>query len=171
MRNDSFSRILEKKEDKKRFSLILDKNKNNNIIKKNDLEIKVINSGLKKDSHGKQFLEYVCEVKNGDKNYKLNKKFGHFIMLHKALKSIFNDSLKLSNAGNIFLNINEMNQNSFHENKLEQLDKYVKDLINLDDVVNSLPFKNFFELNNEHDLTNDDNLGKDKILLEKKNNF
>ena len=171
LRNDSFSRILEKKEDKKRFSLILDKNKNNNIIKKNDLEIKVINSVLKKDSHGKQFLEYVCEVKNGDKNYKLNKKFGHFIMLHKALKSIFNDNLKLSNAGNIFLNINEMNQNSFHENKLEQLDKYVKDLINLDDVVNSLPFKNFFELNNEHDLTNDDNLGKDKILLEKKNNF
>ncbi len=167
LRNGSFSKVLDKREEKDKYSLLINKNKDDNNFKKNDLEIKVINSVLKKDLHGKQFLEYVCEVKKGDKNYKINKKLGHFIMLHKALKSIFKDNLVLANGGNLFININEMNQNSFHENKLEQLNKYVSDLINLEEVVNSLPFTNFFELNEEHELNNNDNLDKYKMLLEK----
>ena len=170
MRNGSFSKILDKRDNKDKFSSIVNKennNTNNNIIKKNDLKIKVINSVLKKDLHGKPFLEYVCEIKKGDKIYKLNKKFGHFIMLHKALKSIFKENLKLTNDGNLFININEMKQNAFHENKLEQLDNYISDLMNLDEVVNSFPFKNFFELDENHDLNNGDNLGKYKMLLEK----
>jgi len=166
LRNGSFSKVLDKKEEKDKYSLLINKDKSDNNIKKNDLEIKVINSLLKKDLHGKQYLEYVCEVKKGDKNYKINKKFGHFLMLHKALKSIFKDNL-ISNGGNLFININEMNQNSFHENKLEQLNKYVTDLINLEEVVNSLPFINFFELNEDHESNNNDNLDKYKLLLEK----
>ena len=117
--------------------------------------------------HGKPFLEYVCEIKKGDKVFKLNKKLGHFIMLHKALKSIFKDNLKLHNGGNLFININEMKQNSFHENKLEQLDKYVIDLINNEEVINSVPFLNFFGLDENHDSNNNENLGKYKMLLEK----
>ena len=88
-------------------------------------------------------------------------------MLHKALKSIFKENLKLTNDGNLFININEMKQNAFHENKLEQLDNYISDLMNLDEVVNSFPFKNFFELDENHDSNNGDNLGKYKMLLEK----
>ena len=117
--------------------------------------------------HGKPFLEYVIEVKKGEKVFKINKKFGHFIMLHKALKTIFKENLKLPNGGNLFININEMKQNSFHENKLEQLDKYVADLINVEGVINSLPFINFFELNENNESTNNDNLDKYKMLLEK----
>ena len=167
-RNESFSKLSNQKESNDKYFSNLDKGNNidNNYIKKKDIEIKVINSVLKKDIHGKPFLEYVCEVKNGEKKYKLNKKFGHFIMLHKALRSIFKDNLTLPNSGNLFININEMKQNSFHENKLEQLDKYISDLVNLDDVINSLPFKNFFELEDNRDLNND-NLGKYKMLLEK----
>ena len=153
-RNESFSKLSNQKES------------NDKYFSNKDIEIKVINSVLKKDIHGKPFLEYVCEVKNGEKKYKLNKKFGHFIMLHKALRSIFKDNLTLPNSGSLFININEMKQNSFHENKLEQLDKYISDLVNLDDVINSLPFKNFFELEENRDLNND-NLGKYKMLLEK----
>ena len=167
-RNESFSKLSNQKESNDKYFSNLDKGNNidNNYIKKKDIEIKVINSVLKKDIHGKPFLEYVCEVKNGEKKYKLNKKFGHFIMLHKALRSIFKDNLTLPNSGNLFININEMKQNSFHENKLEQLDKYISDLVNLDDVINSLPFKNFFELEDNRDLNNE-NLGKYKMLLEK----
>ena len=167
-RNESFSKLSNQKESNDKYFSNLDKGNNidNNYIKKKDIEIKVINSVLKKDIHGKPFLEYVCEVKNGEKKYKLNKKFGHFIMLHKALRSIFKDNLTLPNSGSLFININEMKQNSFHENKLEQLDKYISDLVNLDDVINSLPFKNFFELEENRDLNND-NLGKYKMLLEK----
>ena len=169
-KNNSFSKISVKIEDKNKDLNIINNN-NNNIgankekIKKGDFNIKIINSVLKKDMHGKPFLEYVCEVKKGDKVFKLNKKLGHFIMLHKALKTIFKDNLKLPNGGNLFININEMKQNSFHENKLEQLDKYVSDLINVEGVINSSPFLNFFGLDESHD--SNENLGKYKMLLEK----
>jgi hypothetical protein len=176
-RNSSFSKVTENKEDKlkeinKEQKII---NSNYNTINtidahtKKDLDIKVINSVLKKDITGKPFLDYICEVKNGSQSYKLNKKFGHFMMLHKALKSIFKDSLKLPNGGNLFININEMKQNAFHENKLEQLDKYISDLLNLEGVKTSLPFRNFFELDESHEQKLADNsLGKYKTSLEKK---
>jgi hypothetical protein len=173
-RNSSFSKVSENKEDK--FKEI---NKEPKIINSNynttdahikkDLDIKVINSVLKKDITGKPFLDYICEVKNGNQSYKLNKKFGHFMMLHKALKSIFKDNLKLPNGGNLFININEMKQNAFHENKLEQLDKYISDLLNIEGVKTSLPFRNFFELDEVHEQKlSDNNLGKYKTSLEKK---
>ena len=175
-KNNSFSKISEKREEKNKDILIINHRNNNNyiskdqnkeIIKKSDINIKIINSVLKKDMHGKPFLEYVCEIKKGDKVFKLNKKLGHFIMLHKALKSIFKDNLKLPNGGNLFININEMKQNSFHENKMEQLDKYVNDLINNEGVINSVPFLNFFGLDENHESNINENLGKYKMLLEK----
>ena len=173
IKNNSFSKLSEKGEDKEKdISTSYNPNYNNKdtnkeIIKKSDINIKIINSVLKKDMHGKPFLEYVCEVKKGDKVFKLNKKLGHFIMLHKALKSIFKDELKLSNGANLFININDMKQNSFHENKLEQLDKYVSDIINVEGVINSSPFLNFFGLDETHDSNINENLGKYKMLLEK----
>ena len=173
IKNNSFSNLSEKGEDKEKdISTSYNPNYNNKdtnkeIIKKSDINIKIINSVLKKDMHGKPFLEYVCEVKKGDKVFKLNKKLGHFIMLHKALKSIFKDELKLSNGANLFININDMKQNSFHENKLEQLDKYVSDIINVEGVINSSPFLNFFGLDETHDSNINENLGKYKMLLEK----
>jgi len=173
-RNSSYSKVSENKDDK--FKDISKEpkimNSNYNTIDahiKKDLDIKVINSVLKKDITGKPFLDYVCEVKNGSQSYKLNKKFGHFMMLHKALKSIFKDNLKLPNGGSLFVNINDMKQNAFHENKLEQLDKYISDLLNLEGVKTSLPFRNFFELDETHEQKlNDNNLGEHKTSLEKK---
>ena len=173
-RNSSYSKVSENKDDK--FKDISKEpkimNSNYNTIDahiKKDLDIKVINSVLKKDITGKPFLDYVCEVKNGSQSYKLNKKFGHFMMLHKALKSIFKDNLKLPNGGSLFVNINDMKQNAFHENKLEQLDKYISDLLNLEGVKTSLPFRNFFELDETHEQKlSDNNLGEHKTSLEKK---
>ena len=52
----------------------------------------------------------------------------------------------LPDTGSLFTNINDMTGNSFHENKIQQLDKYVKDLLNIDVVAQSAPFKNFFLL-------------------------
>ena len=132
-RNGSSSKTIENKDEKYKElnkeinNLYLNYNAND-INKTKDIEIKVINSVLKKDITGKPFLDYICEVKNGNQNYKLNKRFGHFMMLHKALKTQFKDNIKLPNGGNLFININEMKQNVFHENKLEQLDKYVLEL-------------------------------------------
>ena len=135
--------------------------------KENDeLDIKVINSLLKKDITGKPFLDYICEIKKKGENYRLNKKFGHFLMLHKALKSLFKDMIKLPEGGNLFINLNEMKQNTFHENKLEQLDKYVSDLLQIEPVKRSIPFRNFFELDEAHEQKI---IGmKPKIMIEKK---
>ena len=102
-------------------------NKISNIVSNNGvLDIKITNSVLKKDITGKPFLDYICEIKNGNDSYSLNKKFGHFILLHKNLKNIFKDTIKLPDGGNLFISINDMKQNTFHENKLSQLDKYSK---------------------------------------------
>ena len=100
-RNGSFSKILEKKEDNlKNISKDINNDMysnfntfDNNIVK--DIRITIYNSILKKDLTGKPFLEYVCEVRNGKEKYVLNKKFGHFIMLYKALKTAFKDNSKL----------------------------------------------------------------------------
>ena len=173
-RNGSSSKTIENKDEKYKDlnkeinNLYLNYNAND-INKTKDIEIKVINSVLKKDITGKPFLDYICEVKNGNQNYKLNKRFGHFMMLHKALKTQFKDNIKLPNGGNLFININEMKQNVFHENKLEQLDKYVLELLNIEEVKKSLPFRDFFELDETHEQKlGDNNMGKYKSLGEKK---
>ena len=62
-----------------------------------------------------------------------------------------------------------MKQNVFHENKLEQLDKYVLELLNIEEVKKSLPFRDFFELDETHEQKfGDNNMGKYKSLGEKK---
>ena len=43
-----------------------------------------------------------------------------------------------------------MTGNSFHENKINQLDKFINELTEIDEVCRSVPFRNFFELDEEH---------------------
>jgi len=140
----------------------------NNNSDNNSLEIKISNTVLKKDITGKPFLDYICEIKNGGDSYTLNKKFGHFIMLHKNLKNIFKDSVKLPDGGNLFVTLNDMKQNTFHENKLTQLDKYIGELMKIDQVKNSMYFKNFFELDERHELNN--KIKKNRTMMDRKKN-
>ena len=122
-----------------------------NGINNCSLAIKISNSLLKKDITGKPFLDYICEIKNGNESYTLNKKFGHFILLNKNLKTLFKDTIKLPDGGNLFISINDMKQNTFHENKLSLLDKYINDLMKIEQVRNSVHFRNFFELDEQHE--------------------
>ena len=172
-RNGSFSKILVKKEDNfinRDIANNIQQNHYTSISNKKELKIKITNSVLKKDITGKPFLDYICEIKKGNEKFILNKKFGHFMMLHKSLKTTFKDNIKLPSGGSLFININEMKQNTFHENKLEQLDKYISELLNIEEIKNSLPFKNFFELDEQHEQKiSDNNLGKYKLSLEQNN--
>ena len=118
--------------------------------KTNKLQIKIINSMLKKDEYGRPYLDYICEVKYNDKEWKILKKFNQFALLHNAIKNLFKDTFQLPKTGSLFTNINDMTGNAFHENKINQLDKYINELIEIDEVSNSVPFKNFFELDEEH---------------------
>ena len=144
--------------------------KNDDEIKNQNLNIRVSNTILKKDITGKPFLDYICEINNGNEKYKLNKKFGHFIMLHKSLKSLFKDLVKLPDGGNLFTNISDIKQTSFHESKLEQLDKYVSELLQIDVVKKSTPFRIFFELDETHE-QNNSGQKKGRISVEKQKNI
>ena len=116
----------------------------------NKPKINIINTILKKDEYGKPYLDYVCEVIYNDKEWKLLKKFNQFALLNNALKNLFKDVLNLPNTGSLFTNINDMTGNSFHENKINQLDKFIIELTEIDEVCRSVPFRNFFELDEEH---------------------
>ncbi len=118
--------------------------------KSNKLQVKIKNTMLKKDEYGKPYLDYICEVKYNDKEWKLLKKFNQFVFFHNSIKNLFKDTIQLPKTGSLFTNINEMTGNSFHENKINQLDNYINELIEIDEVLNSVPFKNFFELDEEH---------------------
>ena len=39
--------------------------------------------------------------------------------------------------------------------------------MNVNEVINSIPFKNFFELEENHDLSKNENLDKYKMMIEK----
>ena len=41
-----------------------------------------------------------------------------FILLQKNLKNLFKDQVKLPDGGNLFISVNDIKQNTFHENKL-----------------------------------------------------
>ena len=89
-------------------------------------------------------------------------------MLHKNLKNSLKD-LQLPESGNLFISINDMKQNTFHENKLSQLDKYINELMKIEQVKNSLIFRNFFELDEQHEQNNNNNkIKKNKTMMEKK---
>ena len=89
-------------------------------------------------------------------------------MLYKALKTAFKDNITLPNGGNLFTNINEMKQNTFHENKLEQLDKYINELLKIEEIRNSLPFRSFFELDEKHEQIISENLSNYRLSLDRK---
>ena len=141
-------------------------NTNNTGINKL-LTIKISNTVLKKDITGRPFLDYICEIKKSNESYMLNKKFGHFIMLHKSLNKLFKDTIMLPDGGNLFISVNDMKQNTFHENKLSQLDKYINDLLKIEKVKNSEPFRCFFELDEQHEQCNN-KIRKNKTMMEKK---
>ena len=183
LKNNSNSNMINNKDISNDYTKKNTVSENQNIFEKNNiaknnldsnnnlLDIKVINSVLKKDITGKPFLDYICEVKNGNESYLLNKKFGHFIMLHKALKGLSKekDSFKLPDAGNLFVSVNDVKPSAFQENKLSQLDKYINDLMKIEQVRTSLPFKNFFELDEPHE-QNMNKIRKNKTAIEKKKN-
>jgi hypothetical protein len=73
----------------------------------------------------------------------------------------------LPDGGNLFISINDMKQNTFHENKLSQLDKYINDLLAIEAVRNSIHFRNFFELDETHEQGNN-KIKKTKTIMDKK---
>jgi len=118
-------------------------NNNNNFNNNNNILINICGSKLKKDENDKPFIDYLIEVKKNNEVWRLHKKFIQFAILNKNIKNIIKD--KIPQSESIFNNIIN-DQKVFHENKISQLDKYIKDLLNINGIEKIESFRNFFEL-------------------------
>ena len=118
------------------------KDSNLNDIK--SLRIKVINHVLKKNTQGKLYLDYVCEIKNNDSINKLHRKLINFYVFHKSLIENFKDKIIIPDKDNLF--IEENVKNGSLENKQDLLNNYIEEIIKIDEIRQSQIFQNFFEI-------------------------
>ena len=142
------------------------------------LKIKIIKGRIRKDKTGKPYLEYILEVNYLTKKWQINKRFNQFTNLYKNIK--LNESMggpDLPKSANIFSNIGTLFSGLSHENKIIQLEKFLKDISEIDGINSSSAFKNFFEIeqafnenrggrNNNNKINNENKL-KQNIIDEK----
>ena len=130
---------------------------NNNINKFNPdkLKIKILNGRLKTDELGKPYLEYILDINYYSQNWRLIKKFIQFANLYKTIKSLFKGVIHMPTSSNIFVNFGGNFNGSFHENKIQQLEKFIKDLAEINVVNSSKIFKKFLEFDQNFDEEND----------------
>ena len=131
--------------------------------KKNN--IKIINALKKND-----IFEYTCEIKKGEITWKLNKTLNQFMLFNKAINNLFKGLIIIPNPP----------QNLFHnenENKINELNDYIEQLSQNEIISHSVPYRNFFEID-EHSLIKktspsprniDEDPKKSQKIIEKKN--
>ena len=113
------------------------------------LKIKILKGRVKQDELGKPFLEYIIDIWYNGQNWRINKRFNQFANLYKTLKSIFRGIINMPPSADIFVSVNGVGQiSSFHENKILQLEKFIKDLAEIEVVNKSKPFRKFLEFEN-----------------------
>ena len=118
----------------------------NNIQEKNldNLKIKIVNNILKKNMSGKPYFDYVCEIKNHEKVYKLHRKLMNFYVLHKSLTEFFKDKLIIPDKNNLF--DEDGVKNSSLENKQDLLNNYIDEILKINEIKQSQIFQNFFDI-------------------------
>ena len=111
------------------------------------LKIKIIKGRIRKDKTGKPYLEYIIEVNYLTKSWQINKKFNQFTNFYKNLKLMANQGgAPLPQSANIFSNIGTLFSGLSHENKIIQLEKFLKDISDVDKISGSSIYRNFFEI-------------------------
>ena len=130
-------------------------NNNNNIFIPQKLKIKIIKGRIRKDKSGKPYLEYIINI-NYDNitSWNINRRFNQFTNLYKTLRTISKESFEMPESSNIFNNITALFSGLSHENKILQLEKFLKDLTETQGISNSKHLYCFLELNNLIDENN-----------------
>ena len=128
--------------------LLSNANINNNInFSPEKLKIKILKGKVKQDELGKPFLEYIIDVNYDTQNWRINRRFNQFSNLFKTLKNLYKGAgIQMPQSSNIFVNFGNNSQfSSFHENKIIQLEKFLKDLSETNMINTSKPFRKFLE--------------------------
>ena len=111
------------------------------------MKIKIIKGRIRKDKTGKPYLEYIIEINYLNKKWQINKRFNQFTNLYKNIKLNVNQGgPKLPKSANIFSNIGALFSGLSHENKIIQLERFLKDITEIVGINNSIAYKNFFEI-------------------------
>ena len=153
--------------------LINNTNINNNNINFNPdkLKMKILKGRVKQDELGKPFLEYIIDVNYDTQNWRINKRFNQFANLFKTLKNLFKGVIQMPPSANIFINFGNNNTvGSFHENKIIQLEKFLKDLSEINILNTSKPFRKFLEFEQYVDEENEILVNRNQPAL-RSNNF
>ena len=128
-------------------------NKINNNYFPEKLKIKIIKGRIRKDKSGKPYLEYLININYDNiKNWNINRRFNQFTNLYKTLRTLSKENFELPESSNIFSNITAMFSGLSHENKIIQLEKYLKDLTEVPKISNSKQLYFFLELNHLYEL-------------------
>ena len=129
----------------------------NNINKFNPdkLKIKILNGRLKTDELGKPYLEYILDINYYSQNWRLIKKFIQFANLYKTIKTMFKNTIHMPLSSNIFVNIGGNFSGSFYQNKIQQLEKFIKEIAEIEEINSSKIFRKFLELDQNFDEEND----------------
>ena len=128
-------------------------NKINNNYFPEKLKIKIIKGRIRKDKSGKPYLEYLININYDNiKNWNINRRFNQFTNLYKTLRTLSKENFELPESSNIFSNITAMFSGLSHENKIIQLEKYLKDLTEVPEISNSKQLYFFLELNHLYEL-------------------
>ena len=156
--------------------LISNANINNNNINFNPdkLKIKILKGRVKQDELGKPFLEYIIDVNYDTQNWRINKRFNQFANLFKTLKNSYKGVAQMPPSANIFINFGNNNtSSSFHENKILQLEKFLKDLSEINIINTSKPFRKFLEFEQYVDEENEiiANINQQQLRSNNYNNF
>ena len=122
---------------------------NNNTINFNPekLKMKILKGRVKQDELGNPFLEYIIDVNYDTQNWRINRRFNQFSNLFKTLKNMFKGIAQMPPSASIFVNFGNNNQfSTFHENKIIQLEKFLKDISEAERFNSSQLYQNFFEI-------------------------
>ena len=130
-----------------------DTNNDNSNYNPEKLKIKILKGRIRKDKTGKPYLEYIININyDNNKNWNINRRFNQFTNLYKALRKISQDNFELPKSSNIFSNITALFSGLSHENKIIQLEKYLKDLTEVPEINHSKQLYFFLELNHLYEI-------------------
>ena len=110
------------------------------------LKIKIVKGRIRKDKSGKPYLEYLIELNYLSKKWTINKRFSQFTNLYKNLKKMeIQEGIAIPKSANIFSNIGTVFSGLSHENKILNLEKFLKDISQYDEINSTSLYRNFFE--------------------------
>ena len=156
LNNHNYNNILKNKNINGITSMdLINNNVSSSKFNPDKLKIKILKGKLKTDELGKYYLEYILDINYYSQNWRLSKKFIQFANLYKTIKTMFKNSINMPLSSNIFVNFQNNISGSFYQNKIQQLEKFINEISQIEEINSSKIFRKFLELDQNFDEEND----------------